>query len=97
MLIQYFSNNLDIYDYVGKLPKQHFSVGLFSNPGDQILFLLKFHEARISVWNIWYGFIEKNAMIKSESGPGLNWIEAGSFFTAAQNTRTQRRDKILLE
>ena len=41
MLIWYFSNNLDIYDYVGKLPEQHFSVGLFSNPGDNILFLLK--------------------------------------------------------
>ena len=26
MLIWYFSNNLDIYDYVGKLPEQHFSV-----------------------------------------------------------------------
>ena len=52
MLIWYFSNNLDIYDYVGKLPKQHFSVRLFSNPGDNILFLLKFSEARISEWNV---------------------------------------------
>jgi hypothetical protein len=52
MLIWYFSNNLDIYDYVGKLPEQHFSVWLFSNPGDKILFLLKFNEARISEWNI---------------------------------------------
>ena len=42
-----FFNNLDIYDYVGKLPKQHFSVWLFSNPGDKILSLLKFNEARI--------------------------------------------------
>ena len=52
MLIWYFSNNLDIYYYVGKLLKQHFSVWLFTNPGDKILFLLKFDEARISEWNI---------------------------------------------
>ena len=52
MLMWYFSNNLDIYDYVGKLPKQHFSVWLFSNPGDKILFMLKFNEARISEWNV---------------------------------------------
>ena len=52
MLILYFSNNLDIHDNVGKLPKQHFSVWLFSNPGDKIIFLLKFIEARISEWNI---------------------------------------------
>ena len=58
MLIWYFSNNLDMYDYVGKLPEPHFSVWLFSNPGDKILFFLKFNEARISEWNIdwltWY-------------------------------------------
>ena len=48
----YFSNNLDIYDYVGKLPEQYLSVWLFSNPGDKILFLLKFNEARISECNI---------------------------------------------
>ena len=53
MLIWYFSNNHDIYDYVGKLPEQHFSVWLFSNPGDNILFLWKFNEARISEWNIY--------------------------------------------
>ena len=52
MLIWYFSNNFDIHDYVGKLPKQHCSEWLFSNPGDKILFLLKFYEARISEWNI---------------------------------------------
>ena len=52
MLIWYFSNNLDIYEYVVKLPKQHFSVQLFSNPGDKILFLLKFNEARISELNL---------------------------------------------
>ena len=52
MLIWYFSNNLDIYDYVGKLPEHHFSVWLFSNPGDKIIFLLKFNEARISEWNV---------------------------------------------
>jgi hypothetical protein len=46
------SNNFDIYDYVGKLSEQHFSVWFFSNPGDTILFLLKFNEARISEWNI---------------------------------------------
>ena len=54
MLIWYFSNNLDIYDYVGKLPKQHFSVWLFFNPGDKILFWLKVNEARISEWDIRY-------------------------------------------
>ena len=47
MLIWYFSNKLDIYDYVGKLPEEHFNVWLFSNPGDSILFLLKFNEARV--------------------------------------------------
>ena len=52
MLIWYFSNNLYIWYYVGKLPEQHFSVWLFSNPGDNILFLLKFNEARISEWNL---------------------------------------------
>ena len=52
MLIWYFSNNLDIYDYAGKLPEQHFSVWLFSNQGDKILLLLKFNEVRISEWNI---------------------------------------------
>ena len=52
MLIWYFSNNHDIYDYVGKLPEQDFSVWLFSNPGDNILFLWKFSEARISEWNL---------------------------------------------
>ena len=52
MLIWYFSNNLDIYDYVGKLPEQHFSVWFFSNPGDKMLFLLKFNEARISECNL---------------------------------------------
>ena len=52
MLIWYFSNNLDIYYYVGKLPQQHFSVWLFWNPGDKILSLLKFDEARISEWNL---------------------------------------------
>ena len=51
MVIWYFSNNLDIYYYVGKLPEQHFSVWLFSNTGDKILFLLKFNEAKISEWN----------------------------------------------
>ena len=53
MLVWYFFNNLDIYDYVGKLPEQQFSVWLFSNPGDNILFLLKIIEARISEWNIY--------------------------------------------
>ena len=54
MLTWYFSNNLDIYYYVGKLPEQHLSVWWFSNPGEIILFLLKFNEARISEWNINY-------------------------------------------
>ena len=48
----FFSNNRDIYDYIRKLPEQHFSVSLFSNPVDKILFLLNFYEARISEWNI---------------------------------------------
>ena len=52
MLIGYFSNILDIHEYVGKLREQHFSVWMFSNPGDKILFLLKFNEARISEGNI---------------------------------------------
>ena len=52
MLFWYFSNNLDIYDYVGKLLEQHFRVWLFSNPGGKILFLLEFNEARISEWNV---------------------------------------------
>ena len=43
-----FSNILNIYDYVGKFPTQHFSVSLFSNEGDNILFLLTFYDARIS-------------------------------------------------
>ena len=47
-----FSNDLDIFDYVGNLPEQHFSVWLFSNPGDRILFLLKFNEARITEWKV---------------------------------------------
>ena len=54
MLIWYFSNNLHIYDYVGKLPEQNFSVWLFSNPRDQTLFFLKFIEARILVWNLYF-------------------------------------------
>ena len=53
MLILYFSNNLDIYYYVGKLSEQHFSVWLYSNSGDKNLFLLKFNEARISEWNLY--------------------------------------------
>ena len=52
MLIWYFSNNLDIHDYVGKLLKQQFSVWLFFNPGDNVLFLLKFNESRISEGNL---------------------------------------------
>ena len=52
MMIWYFSNNLDIYAYDGKLPEQHFSVWLFSNPGDNIVFFLKVYKARISEWNV---------------------------------------------
>ena len=47
-----FSNNLDIYDLVWKLPEQHFSVWLFCNPGNTIVFVLKFNEPRISEWNL---------------------------------------------
>ena len=59
MLIWYFSNILDLYDYVGKLPEQYFSVWFLSNPGDKILFLLKFIEARISEWNIFLSWKTK--------------------------------------
>ena len=52
MLIWYFFNNMDVNDCVGKLPEQHFSVWLLSNPGHNVLFLLKLIEARISEWNI---------------------------------------------
>ena len=34
--------------------KKHFSVLLFSIPGDKILFLLTFNEARISEWNLYF-------------------------------------------
>ena len=40
---------LDTYYNVGKLPEQHFSAWLFSNPGDNILFLLKLNEGRMLV------------------------------------------------
>ena len=66
MLIWYFSNNLDKYDYVGKLPEQLFSVWLFSNPGDNILLMLKFNEARISEWNL-YKSVEDNNIIFLEA------------------------------
>ena len=56
MLIWYFSNNLDICYFVGKMPEEYFSVWLFSKPGDKILFMLKFNEARISEWNVWEHF-----------------------------------------
>ena len=52
MLIWYCFNNPDIYYCVGKLPEQHFSVWLFSNPGDKTIFLLEFNEARISEWHV---------------------------------------------
>ena len=52
MLIWYFSNNLYVYDYVGKLQEQNFSVWLFSNQGIYFFFLLKFNESRISEWNV---------------------------------------------
>ena len=41
-----------MYDYDGKLPEQHVSVRMFSNPGETILFLLNFSEARILEWNL---------------------------------------------
>ena len=47
-----FNTNLDLVPWIRKLPKLNFSVRLFSNPGDNIFFLLKFNEARISEWNI---------------------------------------------
>ena len=41
MLIWHFSMDPDIYNYAGKLPKQHFNVWLFSNPGEKILILVE--------------------------------------------------------
>ena len=35
MLIWRFSMDPDMYNDVGKLPKQHFNVWLFSNPGEK--------------------------------------------------------------
>ena len=79
MLIWYFSNNLDIYDYVGKLPEQHFVVWLFSNPGDNILFLLLFNEPRVLKRFILYvyifffkqvGRLDKCVLAKLFSNPG---------------------------
>ena len=52
MLFWQLSNIIIYVKIVGKLPKQHLSVWLFSNPGDKILFLLKFNEARILEWNL---------------------------------------------
>ena len=52
MLIWHFSMDPDIYNYVGKLPKQHFNVWLFSNPGEKILILVEIYEARVSEWNV---------------------------------------------
>ena len=59
MLMWYFSNNLDIYECVGKLAEQHFTVWLFYNQEDKNVFLLKFNEARISEYTLcfvlfWY-------------------------------------------
>ena len=42
----------DMYNYVGKLPKQHFNVWLFSNPGEKILILVEIFEAKVSEWNV---------------------------------------------
>ena len=67
MLIWYFSNDLDKYDYVEKLPEQHFSVWLISNPGDTILFLLKFIEARISEWNVYVQYFKRYLLCESRS------------------------------
>ena len=41
MLFWHFPNNPDICVYVRKFLLQHFSVRLFSNPGDKILILVK--------------------------------------------------------
>ena len=43
ILFCHFSDNPDICVHVGKLPKQHFNVRLFSNPGDKILILVKIY------------------------------------------------------
>ena len=77
-----FSNNLDMY--VAELPEQHFSVWLFSNPGNKIFFLLKFNEAKISEWNInvldfpWVSWIILNCqfalglIVLSKKGPNIS-------------------------
>ena len=61
ILIWHFYNNLDIYECVENCQKTktkiHFSVWLLSNPGDTVLFLLKYKEVRISEWNIRSFFI----------------------------------------
>ena len=47
---------MEIYDdddYVEKFSEQHFSTWLFFNPGDKIVLLLKFNEARISEGNLY--------------------------------------------
>ena len=41
ILVQHCSNKPDIYNYVGKLPEQHFNVWVFSNLGEKILTLVE--------------------------------------------------------
>ena len=50
MLILHFSNYLDINVCVGKLSEHHFNVWLSSNPGDKILFLLKFMKSGFPIY-----------------------------------------------
>ena len=79
MLIWNFSNKyLDIYEYVGKFLEQHFSVGLFSDPGVKIVYLLKFNDARISEWNLRKKKIQKLSMEFSQFGL-LNFVTISVF------------------
>ena len=48
--------HIDINVYVGKFSKQRLNVWLFSNPGDKILFLLRFYKVRILEWKIYFTF-----------------------------------------
>jgi hypothetical protein len=46
MLIWYFSNNLNIYDYVGKLPEQHWSMVVLQSRA-QHYFLVESQDLRV--------------------------------------------------
>ena len=55
-----------ILTYIIMLDKCQNNVWLFSNPGDNILFSLKFHEARIPEWNLWFeNYVQKYSFCTS--------------------------------